>query len=304
MDFLAIDIETPNKKNDSICSLGMTLVKHNEIVFNKNILINPHAVFDASNIGIHGITKGMVKDAPSLAEVWKEYNRYFRHYPIVAHSASFDASVLAKAAKRERFILPRMDFYCTKQLCQENYGMEKTGLECVCEKLGIELEHHNSGSDSLAAAKIMIALCGDEKTSIHTLMNVNDWEEKYTEWSEKVHNTIVHEEENEAEDEIEKPDCQYTQDGIVFEGKRFVLTGTFPGLERSKAAAFIEKMGGAVTGSVSKKTDYVIVGLEDKAVVGQDGKSGKIEKAEALIEQGFAIQIVECEKLIEAYKNS
>ena len=47
-----------------------------------------------------------------------------------------------------------------------------------------------------------------------------------------------------------------------FEGKTFVLTGTLPTLKRSEAKAIIEKFGGKASGSVSKKTDFVIAGEE------------------------------------------
>ena len=43
-------------------------------------------------------------------------------------------------------------------------------------------------------------------------------------------------------------------------GFTFVLTGTLPTLSRSEATAMIKSMGGKVTGSVSKKTDYVVAG--------------------------------------------
>jgi len=48
----------------------------------------------------------------------------------------------------------------------------------------------------------------------------------------------------------------------VFAGKTFVLTGTLPTLKRDEAAHLIERCGGKVTGSVSKKTDYVVAGDE------------------------------------------
>ena len=48
----------------------------------------------------------------------------------------------------------------------------------------------------------------------------------------------------------------------VFEGKIFVLTGTLPTLSREQARAMIKDRGGKVSGSVSKKTDFVLAGEE------------------------------------------
>lgn len=50
--------------------------------------------------------------------------------------------------------------------------------------------------------------------------------------------------------------------GGVFEGLTFVLTGTLPTYTRSEATQMIEERGGKVSGSVSKKTSYVLAGEE------------------------------------------
>jgi DNA ligase (NAD+) len=61
--------------------------------------------------------------------------------------------------------------------------------------------------------------------------------------------------------ESEKAAIAATTAGI-FAGKTFVLTGTLPTLTREEATARIEALGGKVSGSVSKKTDFVLAGAE------------------------------------------
>ena len=48
----------------------------------------------------------------------------------------------------------------------------------------------------------------------------------------------------------------------VFNGKTVVLTGTLQKYSRNEATALLENLGANVSGSVSKKTDYVIYGTE------------------------------------------
>ena len=82
-------------------------------------------------------------------------------------------------------------------------------------------------------------------------------------------------------DRLRKADLQLTtqsnttnqSQSKVFSGKTFVITGTLPTLKRDEAKELIEKAGGKVTGSVSAKTDYLVVGEE---------AGSKLEKAQAL----------------------
>ena len=50
--------------------------------------------------------------------------------------------------------------------------------------------------------------------------------------------------------------------GTKLAGKTFVLTGTLAKYTRDEAKKMIEDAGGKVTGSVSKKTDYVVAGTD------------------------------------------
>jgi DNA ligase (NAD+) len=68
-------------------------------------------------------------------------------------------------------------------------------------------------------------------------------------------------------------------------GKTFVVTGTLPNLKRDEAKALIQKAGGKVTDSVSKKTDFLVVGAD---------AGSKLEKAQSLgIKQLNEAQLLE-----------
>ena len=74
-----------------------------------------------------------------------------------------------------------------------------------------------------------------------------------------------------------------------FAGKTFVLTGTLPNLKREEAAAKIEAAGGKVSGSVSKKTDFVVAGTE---------AGSKLKKANEL-----GVEVLDEAKFVELLKS-
>ena len=75
-----------------------------------------------------------------------------------------------------------------------------------------------------------------------------------------------------ATEDVDNQDNSDLSNQIFFE-KTFVITGTLPSLKRDDAKKLIERAGGKVTGSISKKTDYLLLG---------ENAGSKLTKAEKL----------------------
>ncbi|MBA2792743.1 MAG: NAD-dependent DNA ligase LigA, partial [Thermoleophilaceae bacterium] len=83
--------------------------------------------------------------------------------------------------------------------------------------------------------------------------------------------------------EDEGPDPRAGQGPL--HGKTLVLTGTLPSLTREDATERIEAAGGKVTGSVSKKTDYLVAGADPGTKMAKAEKVG----TEVLDEEGLLV---------------
>ena len=77
---------------------------------------------------------------------------------------------------------------------------------------------------------------------------------------------------------------------LMLSGMTFVITGTLPNMDRKEAAAYIEQLGGKVTGSVSKKTNYLLAG---------ENAGSKLKKA-----QDLGITVISEEELFHMTKET
>ena len=154
--FTALDFETASYERESACAVGLALVEDMKIAETASFLIKPPSsrfVFTH----IHDITWNDVKDERTFGELWPEISPFFEGVDfLVAHNSPFDKGVLNACCRRYDIAPPETDFRCTLRLARKLLDLESNNLKAVSDYYGIELNHHEALSDTLACAKIMI----------------------------------------------------------------------------------------------------------------------------------------------------
>lgn len=160
LDFTAIDFEAANSDRASACAVGITSVRDGIVTGTRSWLISPQTglgSFDKYAMKVHGITPGMVADAPSLENSIKEISNLIGDGPVLAHNISYDADVLRRSYEIAGLNPPTNELRCTQTLSRVALKMAKTKLHLVTEHLGLpEFDNHDAGADSLACARIAL----------------------------------------------------------------------------------------------------------------------------------------------------
>lgn len=155
--FVAIDFETADYRADSACAVGLVRVENWQVTARVSRLIRPPRPRIQFTY-IHGITWAQVCNEPPFATVWQEEQAILDGAGFfVAHNAGFDRGVLQACCLAARLPMPTMPFHCSMREARRRWNIHPTKLPNVCQRLGIELKHHDALSDAEAAARIIIA---------------------------------------------------------------------------------------------------------------------------------------------------
>lgn len=155
MKFVAIDFETANRDPHSACAIGLVRVEAGKIVSQRYSLICPPTQhFEFTHI--HQLAWSDVCQAPSWLELWPAIQETIAGVDfLAAHHAIFDQEVLASCCAYYQLTSTNLPFLCTVKLARLQWGIYPTKLPNVCQKLGIELQHHQALSDAQACARIV-----------------------------------------------------------------------------------------------------------------------------------------------------
>ncbi len=139
-------------------AIGVTAVEDGQIVERFYSLVNPETDFAWFNVSLTGITPEMTAGAPTFPQLWTRLEPLLDSGLLVAHNAPFDMGVLAKCLRDYGIGWhARVDYACTCQMGRRCYrDLPNHRLDTLCDYLGIDLRHHDAGSDSDACAAILI----------------------------------------------------------------------------------------------------------------------------------------------------
>ncbi len=154
-NYVVLDIENPNTKADSICSIAFIQVEDENIIDKKYVLINPEDRFDDINMRVNKITPNMVKDSITFDVFWKDNKDIIENSIIVGHAIKYDLSVISKTLMKYNIVVPTLKVVCTRKLAQKYLNISHYKLDQVCDYLNIDLEqHHNALCDTTASLEI------------------------------------------------------------------------------------------------------------------------------------------------------
>lgn len=273
MKFVAIDFETANSKRASACAIGLVKVDGNEKQTFQS-LIKPHKDFDyfePVNTGIHGIGPADVKKAPEFIEIWPEIEKFIEGYPLVAHNAGFDMSVLRDVLNCYSIKPQPMSYFCTLVISRQMLDLLSYRLPFVAEELGIgDFAHHDALADAMAAATIALQLA--ERSNVSTIEELAATlrvrpgllDETGTSGStshQKSHASSYTKEEILAKRQGIDPLSIDTENPCF--GKEFVFTGALTLMTRKQAQDAVISRGGSSGAGVTKKTNFLVFGTQE-----------------------------------------
>lgn len=160
------DVETPNRKNDRMCSIGLVQTdRSGHVIESASFLVDPEEPFDDINMSINGLSPIAVRGAKTFPELWDErLMTMMSDSLLVAHNARFDLAVITKSMVDYGFGKPSFTYADTLEMSRRRLaGCADYKLPTVCHELGVGLDHHHDAtSDADACREIFWSLVSPE----------------------------------------------------------------------------------------------------------------------------------------------
>lgn len=162
-----LDTETTGlEKSDEIVEITVLDFEGNVLL---DTLVKPTCKISKQAAAVHGITKKMLKDAPSWSEVVNIYREVTDGKTVLAFNEKFDKRLIQQTSKAAGVTNPRRNWACVMLAYSEWHGEVGRGeyrwqkLETAKKQLGIETRGvaHRAKSDATATLEVLKAMIGN-----------------------------------------------------------------------------------------------------------------------------------------------
>ncbi len=302
--FVAIDFETANSFRGSVCEVGLVRIVDGVVDGTFSSLVKPHADhahFDGINISIHGIRPDDVKGSREFVDLWPTIREFVGELPLVAHNAAFDTGALRELFSLYELSVPSVEYFCTLVISRRILELVSYSLPFVAQDLGIVMStHHRAGSDAQCAADVALALLKrEQQLNLYDLtakLQVSIGHFDGDSWfGSRAHSESAGSYSRTAIEAMRASlgESHADSEAPLFR-KRVAFTGGLSSMTRAEAAARVLTAGGEPEVSVTKSTDYLVVGMENGYTIDPfTATTAKFEKAERLRRKGLRIEILD-----------
>lgn len=283
-DYCVVDTETTglSKDSDKLVEVAIIKYKNDEIIDEYVSLVNPEKSISAQASAINGIKNADVANAPKYAEIAPRIAEMLADTVVIGHNVTFDLAFISSMLEEQG---QNLSIRCIDTLALARDvipGMPDYKLQTLLAQLSIDPgSAHRADSDALATAELF-RYCRD------TLSNAAREARMQQQAERKRQDTLRRE--------------KFARSPLL--DTSFVFTGDFD-IEREDIEQMARDVGAVVRGSISSKTDYVVVG----DLAGYGGSTQKSRDAEEVIRKGgklkkiteaeFAAMIEEASPLVK-----
>lgn len=307
-DFIAIDFETANSNAYSPCSVGIARFENGMLADSFYSLINPEQEFDGMNIFVHGIYPEDVKNAPTYKEIYPKIEKWISGKLVVSHSG-FDRNVLTKSAAYYNVPPIDINFFDTLTLSRRLIPGVQHGLSQMVDYYHLDgiNKFHNALEDAKACGLIAVSLSKQFSDSSILELITNAGYKSFGKISSDEYIPFALHKSSAAPAKLLSVDDILTREKIhkidisnmYIKDKNIAFTGKLQSMTRDEAKAIVTSLGATFQKNVTLKTNILVVGLEDPRVVGPDGKSNKIKKAEQINSKTNNIEVIDEKEFIQ-----
>lgn len=290
MEFVAFDVETANSDPGSICQVGLAFFNNGILVDRWGTYINPQTHFDLMNVRIHGINQDKVKNSPTLSQIKDRLKSYFNNRTVVTYT-NFDQIALRR--NNLEFECDWLDASLIVRRTWEKVAFSGYGLSNVCIMNKIKMEkHHDAESDAIAAGMVLL------KAMEHHGIDLNGAK------------NLINRRISTLFKNGKMLDTPHPKDMIIeggnhlgrWYGEVLCFTGELS-ISRTEAAIIASQAGFNVKNSITKKTTYLVKGVQDLTKLNGKTISSKEEKAIEAINQGADMIIIGENEFFELIKD-